>query len=195
MFQVKAVNPFEKMKNSNHDAPGVLFVKRLRIPRDRISSLKPDWVKKHFAQGLLAIITLIIALSPSAVSACTFYVGVGIFFDKNSAVINAVQMHRLKEWVSATLYRFPVPDVLTTEISVDDDEQNGEVLGRRRELAFLTALLDLGMSAPTHHIAPQLAYMPGNLHDSRRADVQFYPVFTEENRPCKPQKSIIKTPG
>lgn len=44
-----------------------------------------------------------------------------------------------------------------TEVNVDFDEKNREVLGRRHELAFVTALLDLGLSAPNLHVAPRLA--------------------------------------
>lgn len=128
-----------------------------------------------------------ILMAPSAFS-CSYYAGIGIFFEKNSAVISALEMKRLAEWAEYIHKTYPGADSLDIGVVNEVGERDLQSLGRQRELALRLALIDLRITAPVVYTEEKMDAWPENHYGSnvKRADVSYHPVAPFHRRDCSP---------
>lgn len=131
-----------------------------------------------------AVLIFFAALIPLKISACSYYFGVGIFFENNSAVIDVAQMNKLAAWAEKTR-KYQGDNSLDLDVTVEKSESDPVSLGRRRELAVWLALIDLHMTPwakihPSNHIEviPPGYGMKGG-GDVKRVEISYFPDQTK----------------
>ena len=120
--------------------------------------------------------------------ACSYYAGVGIYFDKNSALISAHEMKRLAEWAADIHETYPGADSLEIEVVNEIGETDGQSLGKKRELSLRLALVDLNITAPVVRTSEKFDAWPENYFGKnvKRADVSYHPVAPFHRLDCNP---------
>lgn len=120
--------------------------------------------------------------------ACSYYAGIGIYFDKNSAEISDHEMKRLAKWAANIHETYPGADSLDIEVVNEIGETDGQQLGKRRELALRLALVDLNITAPVVHTSDKIDAWPEKYYGEnvKRADVSYHPVAPFHRRDCNP---------
>lgn len=118
---------------------------------------------------------------PISASACSVIITTDIFFEKNASSISEKEFSKLSRWLKKARSDYPNASPISLSTNVEENEVDGEHLGRQRELAVRLAIIDIDPSSPTTKTFEKVFSWnigaPGELEreDVKRVELQYFP--------------------